>query len=143
MSTDAFGEPESERTAYTCDTASIAAARRHTLQQLDHWGLGAHSAVAALLVSELATNAVLHAGSDFEVTLTRGDESVCIVVSDRSMEPPVQMGRHSGSRSGFGLKIVSELSSDWGWEPNEHGKTVWADLGTRFSSGPFDRHRGG
>jgi hypothetical protein len=59
------------------------------------------------------------------------------------MEPPVRQGRDSGSRSGFGLKIVDELSSDWGWEPNEHGKTVWADLGTRFASERFDRHSGG
>ena len=123
-----------ERTTYVCDIASVGAARHHTVQQFDDWGLRAHSGAAALLVSELATNAVIHAGSAFEVALTRRDDSVGLVVSDRSMEPPVRQGHDADSPSGFGLTIVSQLASDWGWEREERGKKVWAVLGTRSSS---------
>jgi anti-sigma regulatory factor (Ser/Thr protein kinase) len=76
-----------ERTTYACEIVSIAAARHHTVRQFEDWGLRAHSEAAALLVSELATNAVIHAGSAFEVALIRRDDSVGIVVSDRSEEP--------------------------------------------------------
>ncbi len=135
MSRGLFRETEMERTTYACDISSIAAARHDTVQQLDDWGLRAHSEAAALLVSELATNAVIHAGSAFEVALTLREDSVGIVVSDRSMEPPVRQGQDPDSPSGFGLTIVSQLSSDWGWEREERGKRVWADLGTRSSLG--------
>jgi anti-sigma regulatory factor (Ser/Thr protein kinase) len=134
MSANVSADPGRGRTKYTCDSASIAAARHHAIQQLDDWGLGAHSDAAALLVTELATNAVLHAGSEFELTLTRGHDAVSIVVSDRSKEPPVQQGRDSGAHSGFGLNIVNELSAAWGWERVEQGKRVWANLGTTARS---------
>jgi anti-sigma regulatory factor (Ser/Thr protein kinase) len=122
-----------ERTTHACEIASIAAARHHTVQQFDDWGLRAHSEAAALLVSELATNAVIHAESAFELALIRRDDSVGIVVSDRSTEPPVRQG-HDAEPSGFGLNIVSQLASDWGWEREKRGKKVWAVLATRSSS---------
>jgi anti-sigma regulatory factor (Ser/Thr protein kinase) len=112
-------------------TASISAARHRAAKQFRQWGLDQQAEVASLIVSELITNAVRHANSDFELELTRGDSCVRIEVSDRSLEPPVPRERDHGSEapSGYGLAIVADLSAQWGWRLKDGGgKVVWADV---------------
>jgi anti-sigma regulatory factor (Ser/Thr protein kinase) len=135
MSTDqppgrSFVNPETGATRFLGDARSVTAARRHTVRQLADWGLGGVSVAASLLVTELAANAVRHAHTDFELELTCDEGVVHIAVSDSSVKPPIWRKSTPFSRSGFGLSIVNELSSEWGWELQEHGKRVWADLGT-------------
>lgn len=140
MSMDLPGDRTTGNMSYACDTASVASARHRTVQQLAEWGLSGYSEAASILVTELAANAVRHAHSDFGLELSHGERVVHIVVSDKSAEPPVRQRSTPGSRSGFGLNIVNKLSSEWGWELEEHGKRVWADVGTikqrRWRAGP-------
>lgn len=79
-----------------------------------------------LLVSELATNAIRHAGSAFEVCVAAPASRVRIEVADESpVEPaPVAMTEEGG----FGLAILDAMTSAWGSGPTDGGKVVWFEV---------------
>jgi anti-sigma regulatory factor (Ser/Thr protein kinase) len=80
-----------------------------------------------LVVSELATNAVVHAGSPFTVTLGASEETVLLEVLDRAHTSPTLVATHTLEASGRGIAIVQALSRDWGVsELSSGGKSVWA-----------------
>jgi hypothetical protein len=82
---------------------------------------------AELVVTEFATNAVLHAESSFSVWLLAGSEIVRIAVHDTMPTDPTLLV----VRPRRGLGLVSGLSRDWGVEVTAHGKTVWAEIDAR------------
>lgn len=110
--------------------AEVAGARRFVQQTLDTWGLEALAWTAEQLVSELATNCLLHARTAYTVELTRAGEVVRVSVRDDS--PAVPRPRQYGpdSTTGRGLRLVESLSSRWGVEPAGPGKSVWFELPT-------------
>ena len=55
-----------------CDPAQVSRAREQTRKVLPRWGLGEHTDVAELIVSELVTNAVVHGAGQIEVRLSYG-----------------------------------------------------------------------
>ena len=82
----------------------------------------------ALVVSELATNAVTHARSPFSV-LARSDQHVIrISVRDASAVPPKLRERGPEAGSGIGLQMVDALAGAWGVEVTTGGKAVWAQV---------------
>ena len=81
---------------------------------------------ASLVVTELATNAVLHAGGVVCVRIWCGDNRLRLEVSDRSGTLPAP--GTPGNMSGRGLQIVAALSDTWGSIPKAEGKVVWAEL---------------
>jgi len=86
----------------------------------------------ALMVSELATNALVHAAGGFEVSVERTDGSVLVSISDRGEGRPVLQAPPSSEPHGRGLRIVDRLSDEWGISPpavgGQRGKTVWFRL---------------
>ncbi|HMD44845.1 MAG TPA: ATP-binding protein [Acidimicrobiales bacterium] len=82
---------------------------------------------AILLVSELATNAVEHARTSFEVRV-RTLPVVHIEVSDNSKVMPVERSLPPDAEHGRGLRIVQSLAQTWGTEETDTGKMVWFDL---------------
>lgn len=109
---------------------SPAAARALLAQALAECGHpgGRLAEDARLLLSELVTNAVLHARSSVSVAVRCDRSSVHLSVRDRNPGPISlqERGEHTGL--GVGLQIVGSLSSDWGVDPAPEGKTVWATL---------------
>jgi anti-sigma regulatory factor (Ser/Thr protein kinase) len=83
---------------------------------------------ALLVVSELATNAVIHACSPFSVAVRCDGSSVRISVQDWSSMQPVMRDSDPGATSGRGLRLIAMVSSAWGIEYGHDGKTVWAEL---------------
>ena len=82
-----------------------------------------------LLVSELVTNACLHAGGPTELALHCTEERLRVEVSDGSDLPPVPRAPHQAARpGGHGLHIVNRLATRWGSEPHRYGKTVWLEI---------------
>jgi len=83
----------------------------------------------ALMVSELATNALVHAAGGFEVSVERTEGVVRVSVSDGGEGTPVLQAPPSSEPHGRGLRIVDELSDAWGVSPaadgGGHGKSVW------------------
>jgi two-component sensor histidine kinase len=78
-----------------------------------------------LVASELVSNVVAHAPTDFVVRLASENDRIRIEVSDgSSIIPAVRDLRVSG----FGLRIVEALSDRWGIESSDSGKDVWAEF---------------
>src|SRR5690242_11534914 len=111
--------------------------------QLDDDQLG----VAALLVSELVTNAVVHAASALEVSWELAGECVTIAVRDADTGPLAASGRRAAApddlaEGGRGLLIVDRLSAGWGTEHGGGRKTVWfwlpVDGAPAVAPGPSD-----
>lgn len=94
---------------------------------------------AALVTSELVTNAVLHGGGCRSIEVDAVDDGLLVRVSDPSRVPPV-MGRPSEeSLTGRGLQLVARVASSWGADAEESGKTVWALVtGQPAVSAPVD-----
>jgi len=116
-------------------------ARRFVTEQLQEWQLSQCEDTATLLVSELVTNALLHARTDMVVSLRRVEAAVLLEVSDQSAQRPTQRHYSLHAGTGRGLNLVAALSQDWGVRVENGSKTVWALLSTQGEeeiSGPFD-----
>ena len=90
-----------------------------------------------LVVSELATNAVVHAETAFTVILEGRPHSVLLTVRDGSETSPAlsQATPDRMSPSGRGLIIVNQISHDWGVNLGTgSAKSVWASFETRAAS---------
>jgi hypothetical protein len=83
---------------------------------------------AQLVVSELATNAVMHAGTPFSVAVRCDGSAVRISVHDRSSIQPVMRDADPCAPSGRGLRLIAMVSRGWGVEYGPDGKSVWAEL---------------
>lgn len=99
------------------------------VRQLVHdvaWHLPKRAREAAELVaSELATNSVVHAGTEFEVFAAADDDTVEVVVADHTGWAPTPPPT-SEAGGGHGLLLVGLLASDWAAQLEDGGKRVWA-----------------
>jgi anti-sigma regulatory factor (Ser/Thr protein kinase) len=84
-----------------------------------------------LMVSELATNSLVHAATGFEIRIDRSDSRLRIEVTDVGGGQPALRSPGSREPHGRGLQIVKALSDRWGTsETSEQvGKTVWFEIG--------------
>lgn len=111
---------------------SVKTARDVTRATLSGWGLSELSDDAALVVSELVTNAVRYAmyssrHRGIELLLMRVSPHVLLAVADPSDEMPTPKEPDFISENGRGLYIVETYSQCWGWDPlDSGGKAVWA-----------------
>lgn len=103
-------------------------ARRFVQQQLGAWGIGSLVDDVSLVTTELVTNAVLHARSDFEVLLDDAGDRLRIEVHDRSARIPALRTGEGMAATGRGLRLVELLASAWGAEPTADGKVVWSEF---------------
>lgn len=111
------------------DPTGIRLARtslRHWLQQIPE-AAGVRND-AELVVSELLTNAITHGDSAPSLHAEISAARLRIEVGDHAPAVVPEMQPRRGSRGGYGLHIVEDLSSRWGWEATPTGKVVWADL---------------
>lgn len=82
-----------------------------------------------LVVSELATNAMVHAQTPFTVTLGGFEDTVFLAVMDGSRVGPTLVIAGALDTSGRGVSIVQMLSRDWGvTDRGAGGKSVWAEF---------------
>lgn len=116
---------------------SAVAARRLLASAATAWGFGeAIRHDAALAVSELVTNAVLHAGTTVRLHIRRLGAGLRIEVHDGNPHLPVVDAARpedllsNRSMTGRGLALVAATSDRWGCEPCRDGKVTWAEVGT-------------
>lgn len=111
---------------------AATAARRFVGEALKAWGLTEILADAELVVTELATNAVVHTAKRFTIALSPvGHDRVRIEVRDGSKSRPSVQDEVPYATSGRGLRIVSAIAHEWAVERGSSGKTVWAVLAPR------------
>ncbi len=82
----------------------------------------------ALVVSELAANAILHARSSFSVRMLVGPARVRLEVTDHGDGVPVRRQYGTDATTGRGLAIVDSMSDRWGVEQLDDAKTVWCEV---------------
>ena len=107
---------------------SAGMARRFVASTLRAWGCDELVDTATLLVSELVTNAILHARSDLVVVLVPLDSSIRVEVHDTSLTAPQLRQAADTATTGRGLALVQACARDWGVREDAEGKSVWFDL---------------
>jgi serine phosphatase RsbU (regulator of sigma subunit)/anti-sigma regulatory factor (Ser/Thr protein kinase) len=129
------------------DARSPGRARRMLQDALDDAGAGELVDTAVLLASELCENAVLHAGTEYEVQLTVTEQEVVVGVSDRGSGPLelhlAQPRRRYGRAAshGRGLLMIQRLATSWGTRHDADGThRTWFCL-ARKSIGPVSSPR--
>jgi anti-sigma regulatory factor (Ser/Thr protein kinase) len=110
------------------DSTAPTLGRRFVLAALAALGLGEQADIAALLASELVTNALLHASAPFRIHVEGAHGQVRVSVSDGSpVGPHVLQPDHERTR-GRGMYLVDTLATAWGVQPAPGGKSVWFEL---------------
>lgn len=134
------GGRQVRRLSFEDTTGVVPRARDFTREALYAWGwlpsATADQRAAAedvlLVVSELVTNACLHAEGPDELWITCEKKVIRLEVSDRGTGQPAPRTPHRAGRpGGHGMFIVQRLCLDWGVvrTPGVAGKKVWAELG--------------
>lgn len=112
---------------FPAQRASVSAARQFVTDCLIEAGATSVLDEARLLISELATNAIVHAATDFSVSVHISAGRVYVEVRDGDPNLLVLEHRALGldEPGGHGLRIVGRLAGSWGTRVEEHGKVVW------------------
>jgi anti-sigma regulatory factor (Ser/Thr protein kinase) len=122
------GEEREVSREFASSLGAPGQARRFVMAALHVGGAGDLADDAALVVNELAANAVVHAQSDFTFTVTTGADAVRISVRD-AVPPPASGDRYAlPAEPMHGLGAVATLARRWGTAPAGTGKDVWAEL---------------
>jgi hypothetical protein len=116
--------------------ASSGEARRFVIQLTEEWGLAGVAEEAALCVTELATNAILHTRERFVITVRPIGDGVRIEVMDGSPHQIPLATPRTGAAvdlttlglSGRGLQIVAAVAARWGMFTTYQAKTIWAEV---------------
>jgi hypothetical protein len=116
------------RFAFTADAP--AAARHFAVGAVRRWGAGDLADDVALVVTELAANAIVHARTGFTLAMSvQGDLLLRISVRDGSPLQSADSARALPPAPLHGLGAVDALASRWGVEPlGLAGKEVWVEL---------------
>jgi hypothetical protein len=122
------GVPGAAR-AFALSGDAPAAARHFAVDAVRRLGAADLADDAALVVTELAANAVLHAQTGFTVDVAVGPDVLRISVRDAGPVPPGAAGPGLPAAPLHGLGAVDALASRWGVETLGHsGKSVWVEL---------------
>lgn len=124
--------------AFPAEPASIPAARRFVREVLTAAGHDPWLDAAQLAVSELCTNAVLHAHTPFEVTVQPGPDGVYVQVWDDDPVLPARRVSDAASTTGRGLELVEAVSTFHGVQTVGPAKVVWFCLGMARPDGATD-----
>ncbi|MBQ0888950.1 ATP-binding protein [Streptomyces sp. RM72] len=126
------GESDCAEWVFPAAPDAVRTARSLVRRTLDDWRLDSVGDIAALLVSELVTNALRHATGPIGVRVVRDPAGVAgvllVEVSDPLPDPPRERAARPDDEDGRGLQLVATAARRWGTRPGEAGKTVWFEL---------------
>jgi CheY-like chemotaxis protein len=128
---ESIGRPRTDEAevALPRSTESVAAARRFVEAKLREWSLDPLLDDALMVVSELVTNAITHAGSSCRIRLSVSAATLRIDVLDGGTGTPEPRPASDTEEHGRGLHMVDAVTSAWGLEEVQgEGKLVWAEL---------------
>jgi anti-sigma regulatory factor (Ser/Thr protein kinase) len=123
------GRKELTRT-FALSTRAPRDARHFVADILRNWGHDELVETAALVTTELVTNAVIHAESDAVVTVASTGDTVRVSVRDSSRTRP-SFSPATTTVGGRGLYLIAALTKQWGTEILSDGKIVWSLMDPR------------
>lgn len=147
-SADSFADAQVRRLLLAGSTGAVTRCRDFTAAALNDWGWlpaatpeGRERAEDVLLmVSEVVTNACLHAAGPEELVLRHAGGRLRLEVADASPDPPrPHAPRSPALPGGHGLMVLERLAGAWGSTPKADGapgKIVWVEV-TRPSRPPW------
>jgi histidine kinase-like protein len=109
------------------ETDAPSRARHFVASTIAPWTTTGDCETAVLLVSELVTNAVVHARTAVEVEVRVHGSILHVEVRDRRPNCPVVLADASAEH-GRGLQILDGFATAWGTVQQEDAKAVWFDL---------------
>jgi PAS domain S-box-containing protein len=118
----------SASTELPADVSAPTLGRRFVVAALGALGLEALGDTAALLASELVTNALVHAEGPFRINVEPLAGCVRVSVTDASEEEPAVLETDLERPSGRGMFLVETLADRWGTHVAPGGKAVWFEL---------------
>jgi DNA-binding NarL/FixJ family response regulator len=118
----------SERMRFPAELQSARTARKFVGAVLDDWSCSGLVDSIQLLVSELVTNAVVHAKSEVEVALHLRNDRVRVEVVDAATEYVHRRDAGEDEQSGRGMALTEALASAWGIDTLVAGKSVWFEV---------------
>ncbi|MFJ6574112.1 SpoIIE family protein phosphatase [Streptomyces sp. NPDC091292] len=142
---DAAGS--ARRTVFTVPQAEpqrIAAGRQQLRELLHDWTDPDQVDSAVLMVSEMATNVLVHTDGDAlmvaEVTGVPGHRTLRVEVADSSDDLPHKREPGELASSGRGLVLMELLADAWGVDPRGEGKSIWFEEYERAPEAETPRH---
>ena len=116
------------------EPVQVSRVREQVRQALPTWGLAKHAELAALIISELVTNAIVHGSGLIEIQLTCEGGSLCVYVHDQGDRRPVRRHPDGDCEYGRGLELIDGLIEQYGGsrgvfgDRDRTGKTVYVTL---------------
>jgi anti-sigma regulatory factor (Ser/Thr protein kinase) len=83
---------------------------------------------AALALSEIVTNALVHAGTPMRLRVILAPSAVRVELADGSVHLPLPRDYSRAAGTGRGLHMVTEVVDQWGAHHDEDGKVVWFEI---------------
>ncbi|HRD62548.1 MAG TPA: PAS domain S-box protein [Nocardioides sp.] len=125
------GDTRESRRVLPAQPSSVPDARRTIRAWLTEAGFHDLVDEAEQAVSEVVTNALVHAGTTVELSARMDAGYVRVEVVDGSSHLPRTRDFDTVSGTGRGLKLLAQSVTRWGSELREDGKVVWFELGGR------------
>lgn len=107
---------------------SVAVARRYAVETCRAADYHGDYDTLVSLVSEVATNALIHGDGQVRVRVLNQGPRLRVEVSDDSDAMPAIRTLDRDVEGGRGLALIDTLAAAWGADPEPHGKTVWFEL---------------
>jgi anti-sigma regulatory factor (Ser/Thr protein kinase) len=128
-----------DQRSFPAERSSVLAARHYVTGLLGDGTDDAAAGDTAIVTTELAANAVLHARTGFTLTVSRSAGVTRIAVRDGTPVGLVAVAEPQATGAGVpfqvmrghGLSMVAQLASKWAVDPLPDGKVVWAELSAR------------
>ena len=123
--------PRPYRISLPAGPEAAVEARRHVGAIIRAWDVPVDGYTAALLASELVTNAIRHAGDEddpVELVVSWAGAQLRVEVHDGSRSAPAPVHALPYAEAGRGLMLLDSLSTEWGYRETATGKAVYFTL---------------
>jgi PAS domain S-box-containing protein len=121
---DPAAGPDQVTATFPPELDSVTQARHWAVDLCRSWGLDELGDPLGLVVDELVANAVIHAGTDVEVTLRRDGAAIRGTVRDGGRGQVETQPMDLGRIGGWGLHLVGGLTRSWDVAYDDSGKAV-------------------
>lgn len=114
----------------TADVRSVSFARRTLRDVMSRADADDQSDAALVALSEIVTNALVHAGTEVVLRIRSTSEGTRVEIEDGGGYLPVRQHLPGTAVTGRGLQLVEALTDRWGSRRRGSGKVVWFEIGT-------------